>query len=92
MIDLLPSSPSLPRLTQGVDGLPKLGDFPPDIRQLARFKILLRLLIGRLPIAAMPDPFDPIEDQHLALHVPHRIERAVSLGNTAANRLDDVGQ
>ena len=84
--------PAVSRLTKGVDSLPKLGDFPADIRELARLKILLRLLLGRHPIAPMPDSMNTIKDQHLTLHVPHRIERAISFGHSAADRLDDVGQ
>lgn len=84
--------PAVSRLTKGVDGLPKLGDFPADIRELARLKILLRLLLGWLPVAPMPDSMDTIKDQHLTLHVAHRIERAISFGRSASNRLDDVGQ
>ena len=84
--------PAVSRLTKGVDSLPKLGDFPADIRELARLKILLRLLFGRHPIASMPDSMDTIKDQHLTFHIPHRIERAVSFGHSAADCLDDVGQ
>lgn len=84
--------PAVSRLTKGVDSLPKLGDFPADIRELARLKILLRLLLGGHPIASMPDSMDSIKDQHLTFHIPHRIERAVSFSRSASNRLDDVGQ